>query len=66
LQPKSESNRFSAFQNIKQKNKMKQLHNISDLHSGQCGAKPMEKGYACMNLLDSEFVIKRCLYKWVS
>jgi hypothetical protein len=45
---------------------MKQLHNISDLHSGQCGAKPMEKGYACMNLLDSEFVIKRCLYKWVS
>lgn len=45
---------------------MKQLHNISDLHSGQRGAEPMGQQYACINLLDSEFVGKRCLYKWVS
>ncbi len=42
---------------------MKQLHNISAL---QHCTKPMGQGYACMNLLDSEFVVKRCLFKWVS
>lgn len=45
---------------------MKQLHNISNLTSGQCGAQPMGQRYACFILLDSEFVDKRCLYKSVS
>jgi len=45
---------------------MKQLHNISGLHSGQRCAEPMGQQYACINLLDSEFVVKRCLYTWVS
>lgn len=45
---------------------MKQLHNISNLSSGQRGVEPMGQGYACIILLDSEFVDKRCLYKWVS
>jgi hypothetical protein len=40
---------------------MKQLHNISDQYSGRDGQEPM--GFAC--ILDSEFVDKRCLYKWV-
>ncbi len=41
---------------------MKQLHNISNLYPGRDGQEPM--GFAC--ILDSEFVDKRCLYKWVS
>ena len=45
---------------------MRQLHTISNQYSIQHGQKPMGKGYACINLLDSEFVDKRCLYKWVS
>lgn len=45
---------------------MKQLHNISNLSSRQHGAEPMGQGYACIILLDSEFVGKRCLYTWVS
>lgn len=64
LQPKIESSRFSVFKKIfKQQDTMKQLHNISSL---QHWAKPMGQGYTCMNLLDNEFVIKRCLYIWVS
>jgi hypothetical protein len=69
LQPKIESNKFSNFQkNIfkTRKNKMKQLHNISHLNSRQRGVEPTGQGYACIVLLDSEFVKKRCLYKWVS
>lgn len=69
MQPKIESNKFSSlskklFKN--KKNKMKQLHNISNLSSRQRGVEPMGQGYACIILLDSEFVDKRCLYKWVS
>lgn len=45
---------------------MKQLHNISKVYSGQRGTEPMGQRYACVILLDSEFVGKRCLYKWVS
>jgi hypothetical protein len=45
---------------------MKQLHNISHLNSRQRGVEPTGHGYACIILLDSEFVEKRCLYKWVS
>jgi len=45
---------------------MKQLHNISNLSSRQHGVEPMGQGYACIILLDSEFVDKRCLYKYVS
>lgn len=45
---------------------MKQLHNILNLYSGQRGVEPMGQRYACVILLDSEFVGKRCLYTWVS
>jgi hypothetical protein len=58
---------FQIFQKtLKQENKMKQLHNISNISSRQRGAEPMGQGYACIILLDSEFVEKRCLYTWVS
>jgi hypothetical protein len=68
LQPKIESNKFSGLSKklFKTRNKMKQLHNISNLYSRQRGAEPMGQGYACIILLDSEFVGKRCLYTWVS
>jgi len=41
---------------------MKQLHNISNQYSRLQGQEPI--GFVC--ILDSEFVDKRCLYKWVS
>jgi len=64
LQPKIESNRFSGFKNfLNNKNIMKQLHNISNQYSRLHGQEP--KGYACI-ILDSEFIVKRCLYTWVS
>jgi hypothetical protein len=45
---------------------MKQFNNISNPHSRLHGQEPMGQDYACIVLLDSEFVEKRCLYKWVS
>lgn len=41
---------------------MKQLHHIANQYSRLDGQEP--KGLVC--ILGSEFVEKRCLYKWVS
>lgn len=45
---------------------MKQLHNISNIFSVLPGQDPRGNKYACVIVLDSEFVDKRCLYKTVS
>ncbi len=45
---------------------MKPLHNISDTFSGLYRQGPKGNGYACIMLLDNEFVDKRCLYIKVS